>query len=83
MHSHFFLIFQQRRQLVIKEQTVTESGFGVLRGVGANEGVQATTLFVSKLNFGKQYIKRATGARWPFVNRTADIRPAFAVQNTR
>jgi len=51
MCADFLLILKQRGQLIIKEQTVIETGFSILRGVGANQRVNMAALVAGKLDF--------------------------------
>ena len=81
VRPHFFLIVQQRRQLIIKEQAVVKAGFGILGGVGANQGIHAAALIAGELQLREQHIQRAAGTGRPFMNRTAHLRPALAAEN--
>ena len=47
----FFRIVQQRGQLIIKEKTVIEPGFIILRSVRADERVHTAALVAGELNF--------------------------------
>jgi hypothetical protein len=51
VRADFLLILKQRGQLIIKEQTVIEPGFGILRGVGANQRIDMAALIAGKLDF--------------------------------
>ena len=62
MRTHLFGVIKKGSQLIIKEETVVEARFVILRGLRANQCVHTATLIAGKLDFGEQHVQGATGA---------------------
>ena len=52
-----FGVIKKRSQLIIKEETVVEARFVILRGIRANQRVHTATLIAGKLDFGEQHVR--------------------------
>ena len=51
VRSYLFRVVQQRGQLIIKEQAVIQTGFVILRGIGADQRIHTAALIAGELNF--------------------------------
>ncbi|MNC65850.1 hypothetical protein D3C75_1161820 [compost metagenome] len=75
-------LFQLGGQLVIKEQSVVQPGFGVLSGKGADQRIDPATLLARFRQIRQQAIECSADVCRPFAHVALHHALSFAIKNT-